>query len=31
MNPATMTLHEPGKEEPTEVNGTLYNEATFIS
>ncbi|TRM64782.1 oxidative stress survival, Svf1-like protein [Schizophyllum amplum] len=31
MNPATITITEPGKDEPVEVKGILYNEATFIS
>ncbi|KAJ7035084.1 oxidative stress survival, Svf1-like protein [Mycena alexandri] len=30
-NPATLTLTGPGADETTDVEGTLYNEATFIS
>ncbi|KAG7089603.1 hypothetical protein E1B28_011269 [Marasmius oreades] len=31
INPATLSLTEPGSETPLDVQGTLYNEATFIS
>ncbi|KAF9267723.1 oxidative stress survival Svf1-like protein [Marasmius fiardii PR-910] len=31
INPATLSITEPGSETPIDVKGTLYNEATFIS
>ncbi|KAL0573686.1 putative cell survival pathways protein [Marasmius crinis-equi] len=31
INPATLSLTEPGSDTPLDVKGTVYSEATFIS
>ncbi|ESK82244.1 survival factor 1 [Moniliophthora roreri MCA 2997] len=31
INPATLSITPPGSDSPTNVEGTFYNEATFIS